>query len=126
VASFAATRLDSLGFHHVTLWDGVGELAVFAVNPAVWDAWTADRRALVRSAAEDASKQLAAMVATEQEAALAALKARGINALRLTATGRASFAAAARPTYDRWAAVAGEDIVRTAESAVAAVAATRP
>jgi TRAP-type C4-dicarboxylate transport system substrate-binding protein len=125
VASFAATRLDSLGFRHVTLWNGVGELAVFAVNPAAWDAWTADRRELVRNAAEDASKQLAAMVATEQDAALAALKARGINPLRLTATGRASFAAAARPTYDRWAAVAGEDIVRAAEGAVAAAAATR-
>ena len=32
--------------------------------------------------------------------------------LRLTASGRAAFAAAARPTYDKWTAVAGEELVR--------------
>jgi hypothetical protein len=37
---------------------------------------------------------------------------------RLTAAGRAAFAAAARGVYDKWAAVAGPDLVRAAESAV--------
>ena len=45
--------------------------------------------------------------------------------LRLTASGRAAFAAAARPIYDRWAAVAGEELVRAAESAVKAAASPR-
>jgi hypothetical protein len=37
---------------------------------------------------------------------------------RLTAAGRAAFAAAARGTYDKWAATVGTELVRAAEAAV--------
>ena len=54
----------------------------------------------------------------ENDAALVELRKRGVTVTRLTATGRAAFAAAARGVYDRWAAVAGADLVRAAEAAV--------
>lgn len=125
LATFAATRLDSLGFHNVTLWGGVAELAMFAVNRAVWEAWTADQRALVGNAAQDAAKELVTLVAIEQEASLGALKIRDMSVLRLTASGRAAFAAAARPTYDKWAEIAGAELARAAEGAVKAASTQR-
>jgi TRAP-type transport system periplasmic protein len=125
IAAFAATRLDGLGFHDVTLLDGIAELAVFAANRASWDALTADQRALVGNAAQDAAKELRGYAAAEQEAALVSLKTRDIRVLQLTASGRAAFAAAARPTYDRWGAIAGEGLVRAAETAVKEASARR-
>ena len=67
-----------------------------------------------------AASELATLAAAEHETALATLKSRDVSLLRLTASGRAAFAAAARPVYDKWAAVAGEELVRAAESAVMA------
>ena len=118
VATFAAARLDSLGFRNVTLLDGVAEIAVFAVNLAAWDKWSIEQREIVRRSAQDAAKELAKLAAAERDETLATLKSRNFELLRLTASGRAAFAAAARPTYDKWAAVAGEDLTRAAESAV--------
>ena len=120
VATFAAARLDSLGFHNVTLWGAIAELAIFAVNRSAWEKWTIEQRELVRAAAEDAAAELATLASSEHDAALGTLRSRDIGLLRLTASGRASFAAAARPTYDKWSAVAGAELVRAAESAVAA------
>jgi TRAP-type C4-dicarboxylate transport system substrate-binding protein len=117
VATFAAMRPDALGFRHLTLLAAVGEIAVFAVNRGVWEGWTADQRALVGDAARDIARGLSAVASAEEEAALASIAGRGMSVLRLTGSGRAAFAAAARRTYDKWAAVAGEDLVRAAESA---------
>ena len=122
VATFAATRLDSLGLRDVTLWDGVAEIAIFAVNRAVWEGWSANQRAQVGSAAEEAARELTRLADAERDSALATLKSRDMSVLRLTASGRAAFAAAARPTYDKWAAIAGEELVRAAESAVKSAA----
>ena len=120
VATFAAARLDSLGFRSVTLLDGVAELAVFAVNRMAWEKWTVDQREIVRRAALDAAVELTRLASSERDEALATLKTRNFELLRLTASGRAAFVAAARPTYDKWAAVAGEELVRAAESTVKA------
>lgn len=120
VATFAAIRIDGLGLRNVSLWDAVAELAIFAVNRAVWEKWTIEQRALVNAAALAAANELATLAAAEHEAALTTLKSRDISLLRLTTSGRAAFAAAARPVYDKWAAVAGEELVRAAEGAVMA------
>jgi len=120
VATLAAIRIDSLGLRHVTLWDAVAELAIFAVNRTVWEKWTLEQRELVRVAALDAARELATLATAEHDAALATLKSRDVGLMRLTGSGRAAFAAAARSVYDRWAGVAGEELVRAAESAVAA------
>jgi TRAP-type C4-dicarboxylate transport system substrate-binding protein len=120
VAAMVAARVDALGLRHVTLWGAVAELAVFAVNRAVWEAWTAEVREQVGNAARDAAGELAQLALNEEQTALATLKGRDADLLRLTASGSAAFAAAARPTYDKWAAVAGAELVRAAERAVAA------
>ena len=120
VATFAAARLDALGVKHVTLWGAVGEVAVFAVNAATWSRLDAAQQATLKESARVAAEALAQMATDEEQIAIELLRSRGVAILRLTPSGRAAFAAAARPVYDRWAAVAGEAVVRTAEAAVVA------
>lgn len=121
-AAFVAARVDALGLKHVTLWGAIAELAIFAVNRAVWDGWTAEQRAQVAGAAEDAATELGRITQEEEPRAFATLRGHGVELMRLTASGTAAFAAAARPTYDKWAAIAGTEVVQAAERAVAATA----
>ena len=123
-AAFVATRVDALGLKHVTLWGAIAELAVFAVNRAVWEGWTPEQRAHVASAANDAAMELARRVQEEEQGALATLRSRGVELMRLTPSGTAAFAAAAKPTYVKWTAIAGAEIVQSAERALAAASAT--
>ena len=120
VAAMVATRVDSLGLRHVTLWGAVAELAVFAVGRGTWDGWSAEQRDVVAAAAREAADELAGIAAREEQDALVVLRDRGVDLLRPTASGVAAFAAAGRPVYDRWSSVAGVDLVRSAEAAVSA------
>jgi TRAP-type C4-dicarboxylate transport system substrate-binding protein len=118
LAAIAAAQLDTLGVKQLMLWGAVAECAVFAANKAAWDGWTVEQRAVARDAALEAARGLPALARAENDAALIELRKRGMTVTRLTPTGRAAFAAAARGVYDKWAAVAGPDLVRAAEAAV--------
>ena len=119
-ATFAATHLYSVGVTRVLLWDAIAEVAIFAVNRERWEAWTHADRVVVRNSAREVAAELAGLVQREEEAALADLRRGGMTIARLTPAGHAAFAAAARPLYEQWAAVAGPELVRAAEAAVAA------
>jgi len=118
LAAIAAAQLDTLGVKQLMLWGAVAECAVFAANKAAWEGWTAEQRAVARAAALEVARGLPALARAENDAALVELRKRGVTVTRLTATGRAAFAAAARGVYDKWAAVAGPDLVRAAEAAL--------
>lgn len=120
LATFAAARLDALGVRHVLLWGAIAEVAVFAVNRAFWQRLSDADQAIVRGAANEAAAELPALVTAEDDAAVAELRKRGVTVTRLTASGRAAFAFATRSAYDKWAALAGADLVRAAEAAIAA------
>jgi TRAP-type C4-dicarboxylate transport system substrate-binding protein len=120
LATIAAARLDTLGVRQVMLWGAVAECAVFAASKAAWNRWTAEQRAVARDAALEAARELPALARAENDAALAELRKRGVAVTRLTPTGRAAFAAAARGVYDKWAAAIDPDLVRAAEAAVGA------
>ena len=120
LAAFAAARFDALGVRHVLLWSAVGEVAVFAVNRAFWQRLSDADRAIVRDAAIEAAAEVPALVAAENDGALAELRKRGVTVTRLTASGRAAFSFATRSAYDKWAALAGADLVRAAETAATA------
>ena len=117
--TIAAARLDAFGVKQVMLWGAVAECAVFAANKTAWNGWTEeqrDYRARIRDAGGAAS--CPALARAENDAALDELTERGLTVTRLTATGRAAFAAATRGVYDKWAARVGADLVRAAEAAV--------
>ena len=120
LAAFAAARFDALGVRHVLLWGAVGEIAIFAVNRASWQNLSDADQAIVREAANESAAELPALVVAEDEGALAELRKRGVTLTRLSASGRAAFAFATRSAYDKWAAIAGADLVRAAEAAISA------
>lgn len=119
-ATFAAARLDALGVRHVVIWGAIAEVAAFAVNRATWAGLTETDRGIVSDAAREVAGELPALAVAENDAALTELRKRGVSVTRLTASGRAAFGFAARSAYDKWAAVAGVDLVRAAEAAIAA------
>lgn len=121
-ASFAAARLDAVGLRHVTEWNAVAEMAVFAVNRKAWNAWPEGDRALVREAASEAASELAVLSRREADDALPELRRRGFTATRVTAEGHAAFAQATRSVYERWTVIVGDELTRAAEAAVGAPA----
>jgi len=116
--TIAAARLEAFGVRQMLLWGAVAECAVFAANKAAWNSWTPAQQIFARDAAMQAARELPALVQAENEAALRELGQHGMTVTRLTATGRAAFAASARGVYDKWAAAVGADLVRAAEAAV--------
>ncbi len=119
-ATFAAARLDALGMKQVVDWKAVGEVAVFAVNRRVWQGWPEADREVVRAAAIEAAAALAVLARDENDRALAELRRQGFALTRLTTEGRGAFAAAAKGAYDKAAAAVGPEIVRSAETLLAA------
>ena len=86
----------------------------------MWASLTEVDRRIVSEAANEVAGELPALAAAESDAALAQLRTRGVSVTRLTASGRAAFGFATRSAYDKWAALAGADLVRAAEAAIAA------
>ena len=114
----AAARLETFGVKQVMIWGAVAEIAIFAANRKAWMSWTPAQQIIARDSAVQAARELRGFVETENEAALRELGQRGVVVTRLTATGRAAFAASARGVYDRWSGTVGAELVRAAEAAV--------
>jgi TRAP-type transport system periplasmic protein len=126
IAAYAASRLDTAGLTHLLLWDARADALIFAVNRERWEAWSESDRALVRQAAQDAAREAGSFARRAGDAAMLATLARqGVNITRLTPAGKDAFRSAARPVFERWAAVVGWELVRAAEAAVAEPEATR-
>ncbi|HZQ60435.1 MAG TPA: TRAP transporter substrate-binding protein DctP [Casimicrobiaceae bacterium] len=115
--TFAAARAGVSGFKYVTVWQAVGELAVFAVNKKTWDGLTEPQQGIVRAAAQEAAGELGIGAAQESESALETLRERGVTITRLLPPAQAAFAAAAAPVTERWKATIGADLVEAAQAA---------
>jgi TRAP-type C4-dicarboxylate transport system substrate-binding protein len=126
VAAYGTSRLYVAGFARLLVWGAHADALLFAINRATWDRLSGADRDLVLQAARDAAQQATAMAhKLSDTAALAELSRRGATVIRLTPSGKQRFREAARMVYDRWAAVVGIDLVRTAESAVASAPANK-
>ncbi|HEX3631686.1 MAG TPA: TRAP transporter substrate-binding protein DctP [Casimicrobiaceae bacterium] len=125
-SAYRASHAAAAGFSHLQLWGAHGDALVFAVNRAAWNACSAADRELVRQAARDAAADAIALRARQGgDAALGEAARQGATVTRLTDAGKQAFRNAARPVYDRWAAMIGADLVRRAEAPIAPGAATR-
>jgi hypothetical protein len=69
---------------------------------------------------DQAAAALAVLARDENDRALAELRRQGFALTRLTTEGRGAFAAAAKGAYDKAAAAVGPEIVRSAETLLAA------
>ncbi|MCC7327321.1 MAG: TRAP transporter substrate-binding protein DctP [Burkholderiales bacterium] len=120
-STLAATRIAATGQKFVTRWGAFNDVMVFAVRRSVWEGWSDDQRALVRTHAAQVASEAGAVA--REEAALAELTQQGVTLLRPTPAQRMALRAAVQPVWARWAAIIGTDLVGAAEAAVAAAVA---
>ncbi len=118
--TLVGTRAAASGQKFVTRWGAFADFMVFAVSKTVWDAWSEERRALVRGAAEQAARESDAL--TREDAALGQLTQEGVTIVRLSSAQRATLRAAAQPAIDAWTTAVGRELVDAARAAVAAAA----
>jgi TRAP-type transport system periplasmic protein len=117
-SALVATRADASGQKFVTRWGAFADVMIFAVRKATWEAWPEERRALVRSAAEQAARE--ARAPAREDAALAELTQQGVTIVRLSEVQRAALRDAAQPAIAAWTTAVGADLVALARAAVAA------
>ena len=121
---FSAAKLHTLGQNHLTLWGYMTDPLIFVVNKQVWANWTEADRKAVRAAAEQAGAEnlIAARqgISPGDDAALKTIEKSGVTITQLTPEQRKAFKDATRPVFDKWAATIGKDLVKKAETAIAA------
>jgi TRAP-type C4-dicarboxylate transport system substrate-binding protein len=116
VATYAASRMDTLGLTHLLLWQARADALIFAVNKARWEAWSEAQRQLVRATALEAAREARALEQRSNDGA--AMARQGAIVTRLTPQGKAAFRAAVGSVYSTWTPVIGEDLVRGAQAAI--------
>ena len=121
---FNAAKLHTLGQNHLTLWGYMADPLIFVISKQVWDSWSVADRKLVREAAEQAAAEnlIASRkgISPGDDALLQSIEKNGVTITRLNAEQRKAFQEATRPVYEKWAAVIGKDLVKKAETAIAA------
>jgi TRAP-type transport system periplasmic protein len=116
-STLANGRPGALGLKHVLHWDGVADVAVYAVRRAVWDRWTQQQRDIALATAQRLAREVDLLA--EEENALLDLRRQGMTVQRLSQTQRDAFRASARPVWDKWTAIGGAELVKEAEAIVA-------
>ncbi len=120
---FTVAKLHTVGQKYVTLWHYVADPLIFSVSKDAWATLSADEQKIVREAAVEAAKyniELARKgVTPEDQTVLKDIGALGVEIVSLTPEQVAAFRTATKPTYDKWKARIGADLVTSAEKAVA-------
>ena len=121
---FTAAKLHTVGQKNVTLWGYVADPLIFVVNKEVWASWTEADRNAVREAALEAGRNEIAVarkgLLPGDESVVKTVEGFGVNVVRLSAVEREAFVKATRKVYDKWTKTIGPELVKAAETSIAA------
>lgn len=121
---FVAAKLATLGQKNLTLWGYVADPLIFVVNKEVWASWSKEDQDAVRAAAVQAAAEEVAIsrkgITAEDDSLLKEITAQGVEVVRLTPEEQKAFQTATQPVFDKWTKQIGPDLVKAAESAIAA------
>jgi tripartite ATP-independent transporter DctP family solute receptor len=121
---FTAAKLHNVSQKHVTMWGYVADPLIFVVNKEIWASWTPADQAIVRQAALDAGKQEIALarkgLVEADQPLLKEIAGLGVTVTQLSPAERDAFVKATRPVYDKWKNTVGVDLVKAAETSIAA------
>jgi len=121
---FTAAKLHTVGQKNVTLWGYVADPLIFVVGKEVWASWSKEDQKIVREAAVEAGKycvELAREGMTGADPAVPKLiEGLGVKVVKLSPEERAAFVKVTKPVYEKWAKQVGSDLVKKAETEVAA------
>ncbi|MCM8734522.1 DctP family TRAP transporter solute-binding subunit [Azospirillum sp. A1-3] len=121
---FVAAKLATLGQKNLTLWGYVADPLIFVVNKEVWASWSKEDQDAVRAAAVQAAAEEVAIsrkgITAEDDSLLKEITSQGVEVVRLTPEEQKAFQTATQPVFDKWTKQIGPDLVKAAESAIAA------
>ncbi|MGQ9369805.1 DctP family TRAP transporter solute-binding subunit [Azospirillum sp. ST 5-10] len=121
---FVAAKMATLNQKNLTLWGYVADPLIFVVNEEVWNSWSDEDRKAVREAAVQAAAEEVELarkgIAGADVSVLKDIEGQGVAVVTLTAEQKAAFQQATRAVYDKWAKQIGADLVKQAESSIAA------
>ncbi|GLR82169.1 TRAP transporter substrate-binding protein DctP [Azospirillum oryzae] len=124
LAIFVAAKLATLGQKNLTLWGYVADPLIFVVNKEVWASWSKEDQEAVRAAAVQAAAEEVAIsrkgITAEDDSLLKEITAQGVEVVRLTPEEQKAFQTATQPVFDKWTKQIGPDLVKAAQSAIAA------
>ena len=121
---FLQTRLDALSQRHLSLWNYVADANICHVSKPVWDTFSPDDQAILRSAAEQAAREHTASTRKGlgtggDRSSLEELARRNVQVEELTDAEKEAFGAVTRPVFEKWAAQTGAELVKKAQQAIA-------
>jgi TRAP-type transport system periplasmic protein len=123
---FLGLKMDTLAQKHITIWNYCADAAIYHVAKSVWDTFpAADKEIIAAAAKEAATENIKASrkglgVLDADRSSIEELTKRGVATVVSTPEEKQAFARATRPVFDKWAATIGADLVKKAESAIAA------
>ena len=121
---FTAAKLHTLSQKFVTRWGYVADPLIFAANREVWNSWSEQDRKIVREAAVEAGKQEIALtrrgLTANDMSMIKEVEALGVKVTELSEGDKQAFKKVLQPVYEKWTKQIGPDLVKRAESAVAA------
>lgn len=124
ISIFLAAKIHAVGQRFMTLWGYMADPLIFVVNKEVWESWSKADQEVVRASALQAGREGIVMarkgLLPPDDSAYKEVEALGVKVTRLTPAEVESFKKITRPVYDKWARTIGPDLVKKAESAIAA------
>ncbi|MCW2238155.1 DctP family TRAP transporter solute-binding subunit [Azospirillum canadense] len=124
LAVFVAGKLPTLGQKHLTLWGYVADPLIFVVNKEVWASWSKEDQEAVRAAAVQAATEEIAIsrkgITAGDDSLLKDIATQGVEVVQLTPDQQKAFQGATKAVYEKWAKQIGPDLVKSAETSIAA------
>lgn len=124
ISVFTGAKIHAVGQKYLTIWGYVADPLIFVVNRRVWESWTPADQAAVRAAAIQAGKEETALARAGLTSANTGIykdvAALGVKVTHLTPTEVDTFRKLTQPTYDKWSKTIGAELVKKAETAIAA------
>jgi TRAP-type C4-dicarboxylate transport system substrate-binding protein len=124
VSVFLGAKISTVGQKYLTQWGYMNDPLIFVVNKKVWESWSKQDQEAVRAAAIQAGKEeiaLARKGLTGTDNALwKEVETQGVKITRPGAAELEQFKKLTRPVYDKWSKTIGVDLIKKAETEIAA------
>ncbi|MGV3653525.1 MAG: DctP family TRAP transporter solute-binding subunit [Noviherbaspirillum sp.] len=124
ISVFTGAKISTVGQKYLTVWGYVADPLIFVVNRKVWNSWSKEDQEAVRAAAIQAGKEETALarkgLTKTDNSAYKEVEASGVKVAHLTPAEVDVFRKATRPVYEKWSKTIGQDLVKKAETAIAA------
>ena len=119
LAVYDVARADRANQKYLTLWHYMNDPLIFGVSQRVWSTLSPEDQQLLKEAAVDAGKWEIEKSRADLNDTLARIRERGVEITELTPEQHQAFVEATQSVYEKWTPRIGQDLVDTAQKAIA-------